>query len=348
MKWGGIIGTRAAEARAVTPRRSWRAWALAVSVALTTFAVPAQAALASATAFTWTGESESSDRWSAAANWEGGVAPSASDQISGLTFPRLTSKACTLEEEEHECYFSENSVSGLSAESMELDDGDPYFIAGEELALGAGGLTVAPGAGSSGPAGDYLFMPFHLTATQTWSIAGHSGGRVAENGILVGEEVKSSPTTALTVRISNETEPFLESNIEVGPLTIAGADPSKAGVLNGALALIEGGLNALDGKSVKIAHVFLVGTGAVGPLSTEEGEITIGAGGFPAEGLEAASAKLGSGSRLGFQITGPGSTADEDYAQLTSTGAVELANATFEAMRASTRTGRTLSRPESG
>ena len=38
-------------------------------------------------------------------------------------------------------YGSENNVSGLSAESMSIDDGEDYSLVGEPITLGGGGLV---------------------------------------------------------------------------------------------------------------------------------------------------------------------------------------------------------------
>ncbi len=110
------------------------------------------------------GDEDREEEWSLDGNWEGGTAPKASAQIETLTFPRLTSTECATERKSHSCYFSFNDLSGLSAEAMNLDDGNDYFLGGEELALGKGGLAVTPASGTSGVAADFVEMPIHLSA----------------------------------------------------------------------------------------------------------------------------------------------------------------------------------------
>ncbi len=243
----------------------------------------------------------------------------------------MTNEACIDELGTEPCYISFNNVSELSAESMTIDSGNEYFIFGEELTLGKGGLNISPAAATSGAGYAAIGMPLHLSATQTWLLANRIGAKVDEDEIfLEGGGVTGSASTGLNIEIGNEAEPFLEEPIEVGPLTIAGTEPGKAGVFNGALYLARADLNAVDEQPVSLNHIFLLGSGTIGPLTTDDGEITIGSGREPAEAIEATSAKLGTGSRLNFQITGTGTTAREDYAQLVSHGAIELDNAAVE------------------
>lgn len=157
--------------------------------------------------FYWTGNAVESN-WSLGHNWEGGAAPSSSEAIA-LEFPRIP--GCL-----GACYQSENDLSGLTSESLKIDDGDEYLLAGHEITLGGGGLTAAPAAGSSGPAGDLLALPFTLAASQTWSIAGRSGGGLGENGAAVFESIGGA-SSALTFAISNEVVLYLGNEPRSGP-----------------------------------------------------------------------------------------------------------------------------------
>ncbi len=305
--------------------------ALCLLVTLGLCLVLAPVAAASPTPFTWVGLSSNLEGWSAAANWESDTAPTPSSEISSLTFPHLNSAECTVALPTDECYFSYNGVRGLKAESMTVDSGDEYIIFGEELTLGKGGLSISPASDTTGIGYAVIGMRLHLGATQTWRLANRSGAKVDEDEIaLEGGGVMGSASTGLGIEIGNEAEPFLEEPIEVGPLTIAGAEPGKAGVFNGALYLDRADLNAVDQQPVSLNHIFMLGSGTVGPLTTDDGEITVGSGREPAEAIEATSATLGTGSRLNFQITGTGTTAREDYAQFVSHGAIELNNAAVE------------------
>jgi len=271
-------------------------------------------ASAAASPFTWTGAS-SEAKWSAAKNWEGEVAPEVAPsdlQPVALDFPRLASCSGTT------CYESKNNLSALNVESIGLDDGDDYELSGEEIKLGSGGLTASPASGSSGSDGDTLELPIALTAKQTWSIAGRSGGALGENGLALEGGLTGS-TSALTFEISNEAVAVLANNTEVGPLAIDGANASKAGILNGFVEMFGAELDSSDGNPVSLNHIFVVGDGAFGPLSTDEAELIV------EDRIATASATFDAASDVGFEIYDAGSTAGTDYSQLSSTGAVDLA-----------------------
>ncbi len=282
---------------------------LGVSLMLTS------AANASGSPFTWMGNSSEPD-WSIGLNWGNGSAPSISEPVT-LEFPRIPNCYGT-------CYKSENNLSGLTAESIALDNGDEYTLSGNEITLGSGGLTASPASGSSGASGDVLKLPIKLTgSSQTWSVAGRSGGGLGENGLAVLEKVSGSSSNALAFEISNEAVLYLENETEVGPAAISGADTGEAGIFNGYVGYF-GDLNFEDGNPVSLNHIFFVGSGALGALSTDAAELDVGSGLDPAEGIVADSATFDSASEVGFQITGEGTTAGKDYSQLSSTGPIEL------------------------
>jgi hypothetical protein len=297
-----------------------RALCLLAAIGLSLILAPV--ALASPS-FTWTGESTITEDWSFAGNWEGDQAPAASTHIETLDLPRLTSTACTLEPAEHPCYFSANDVTGLSAESMEIDDGDDYFLAGEPLALEGGGLTAAPAGGSSGIAADFVVMPLQLTAPQRWVISNRSNSAIETNALFLGEEVNGAD--ALTVELSDGPALVLANETEVGPLTIEGPSAGGEHIENGSVLLEDGALNSSDRQPVNLDHVFFAGSGAVGALTTDGATLDVGSDTEPAEGLEASSVKLDSASGTLFEIMGSGSTAQSDYSQLVAEGPVELA-----------------------
>lgn len=277
----------------------------------------APAADATAPSFTWTG-SLSEPHWSGAKNWAGEAAPSSSEAVA-LEFPHLS--GCST------CYKSENDVSGLKVESIDLDNGDEYLLSGDEIALGGGGLKVAPSSESSGASGDGILLPIDLSAPQTWSVVGRSGGGLGENGAaIVG---KLSGDNALTLEIGNEAVVYLENETEVGPLAIAGTNSSKAGILNGFVPFF-GELNFADGEPVNLNHIFLIGSGAVGALSTDDAELDVGSASFPAEGIQADSATFDGASKVSFQITHAGMSAGADNSELTSTGAIALGGASLQ------------------
>jgi len=297
--------------------------ALGVLAILGLSLVLAPAANAS-TNFTWAGGSTATENWTALENWEGGVAPIAAEGIGTLTFPRLTSFACEHEPKAHPCYISFNDVSGLSAESLQIDDGDDYLIGGEELTLGSGGLSAAPAGGASGPAGDFVELPLQLSASQKWSIADRSGDAIEENGLFLEGALTGSPS-ALTVELSNGSALFLDNDTEVGPVTIEGSVATGEHIKENGAVLLEGGdLNSSDRQAVDLRQVFFGGTGAVGALAMNSATLDVGSETEPAEGLETSSVKLDSTSGVIFEIMGSGTTAQVDYSQLVSDGPVEL------------------------
>ncbi|HEV3048050.1 MAG TPA: hypothetical protein VGY13_11910 [Solirubrobacteraceae bacterium] len=279
-----------------------------------------------ASSFTWAGVSTASEDWSVGQDWEGGTAPKSSTPISLLTFPHLGSSACVNEPRTHPCYFSFDDLGGLEAETLQIDDANSYLIGGEELDLGAGGLHAAPEGGEGKTAGDFLDLPFHLTATQTWSVANPSGGEVDQNGVLLGGKLTGAATSALTVDQSNGSAFLLDDNANVGPVTFEGANAGGEHDANGSVFL-EGEVNASDREPVSLRQIFFAGIGATGPLTADDSTLVVGSGFEPAESLEAASVGLSPSTALVFEITGSGAIADVDYSQLLSHGAVELDNA---------------------
>ncbi len=291
-------------------------------------ALLAPVASANASSFTWTGGSpgrtESAAHWANGANWAEGTPPTSSQGIETLTFPHLTNSECASAPETDTCYLTLNDISGLTVNSMQLDDADDYLLAGEGIALGSGGLTAAPPAGASGFAGSFMEMPLRLSASQRWSITNRSGGEIEENGLLLGGELTGAGS-ALTVELSNGPALVLANSTEVGPVTIEGQNTAGKNIDNGVVLFGEGELNSSDREPVELSHVYFDGTGAVGALATNHATLDIGSGTYPAEGLEASSVKLDPTSGVLFEIMGSGTTAQTDYSQLVSHGLVELA-----------------------
>lgn len=289
--------------------------------------VLAPAAFANGSSLTWAGGSagrtESAAQWSAGANWEGGTAPAASQDLESLIFPELGGKeACVSEPETDTCYLTLNDVRGLSTESMHLDDADDYLLAGEEIALGQGGLTASAEGGRS--AVDFVEMPLQLSTSQKWSIANRAAGGIGGNGVLLGGPVTGTGN-ALNVELREGPALILENSTEVGPVTIEGPDATGEHIDNGSVRLNDGELNSVDRRPVDLRQVFFGGTGAIGALTMNDATLDVGSGTEPAEGLEASSIKLDSTSGVLFEIMGSGTIAQTDYSQLVSDGPVELA-----------------------
>jgi hypothetical protein len=204
---------------------------------------------------------------------------------------------------------------------MQLDDSDDYFLAGEEVVLGSGGLTAAPAGDESGSAGAFMLMPLRLDAPQRWSIANRSGGEIEENGLLLGEALTSAGS-ALTIELSDGPALVLDNSTEVGPLRIEGSNAAGEHLANGAVLLGQGELNSSDREPVELSRVYFEGAGAVGALRTNDATLVVGRG-EAATALEASSAKIDSNSAAVFEIDRKAERITNS--QLVSTGPVELA-----------------------
>ncbi len=277
--------------------------------------VPAASA---STTFKWSGEAAKASRgWANLENWEGGSAPSPSEPMM-LEFPRLTSANCMTSPPVDTCYESENNVSGLDVESMHVEDSQTYVIAGEPIVLGSGGLNVAPATNTSEQTGSIMAMPVTLGAQQTWSIAGQSGDTAIDGNQFVLLEEVSGAGQPLKISLGDGGGLVLVNEDEVGPLSFEGADPNSGGILNGVVELFGAELNASDHEPVSFDHIFVIGTGTTGPLTTDAASIAVEPGEKKAERLEVQGATFDPKSRLTFWVTSTGAEAGREYAQLTS------------------------------
>lgn len=307
-------------------RQSW-AWASAALVVLVACGCSLLAAPAALAAnFTWSGGgTTSADAWSNVANWEGGSTPSGA--IGTLTFPALTSAACTAEPPTATCYTSNNDLSGLNVNEIVLADNAPYAITGNGITLGAGGIK---GSASGSYHGFFsvevarLTVPLTLSAPQTWSI---SGGNPYSD-FAVGGNVSGSDT--LGINLSNSI--FLaESDFEVGALTVTGKGYVYLGFLS-----VPGSLNSSDDNPVSFGNETTLEVHgvsvAVGPL-TDAGGISLGEVNDIGESSKASTFTVHGGltfsSTTSFQptINYPGTVAGTDYSQLSASGNVNLGGA---------------------
>jgi hypothetical protein len=319
-------------------RRVWTEFALAVLV------VAAAGALASSAApaanFTWSGGAASGEgKWSNTSNWLGGAAPSGT--VETLTFPLLTSGACTTTPETEACRHSENDLTGVTANALDINlaasGGRIYFLAGKAITLGSGGLTATMPGGSEGQA--CLELPIVLGAAQTWSVDGaeHFGTLDVTN--VTGSS--SALNVALSHRGQLNTACFPGADIEVGSVSVAGADPSHTGSAayqNGNIGLF-GSLNATDGHSVSLTDVALFTDGSDGPptstvgaLSLKGASLSIGSTNVTPTGILAVAGDLSldSSSQMYLNINGVGTTAGADYSQVKATGNATLGGAQFQ------------------
>jgi hypothetical protein len=281
-------------------------------------------ASADAASFTWSGAATpGTSNWSAGANW-GGTAPAGA--VEELTFPALTSAACTPPSPPlaDPCSQSNNDLSGLSVNAISIDDGVEYNITGSAITLGAGGITAAPSANDTGfpnPRYPRLGVPITLGAPQTWAITGGSANQQLDLGAAV------TGGFPLTVDLSSQT--FLGVNtqdVEVGPIAVSGTGGSPS---PGALSLGPGAgsVNATDGNPLSFsagAGLAAFG-GSTGPLTMTGGQLQVGEPGSAGQLTVNGGVTLNATELSSF--VQPGANAGVDYSQLDATGTVSLVNA---------------------
>jgi hypothetical protein len=309
---------------------------LAVLLVLTSTALAAED-------FTWSGEGIAPEtNWSNGGNWLGGIAPASSSTIGTLTFPPLTSSTCTANSSTHACYASNNDVSNLTVEHLQLVNqySEPYNITGEGITLGGGGLSASPPT-SEDHGNVNLMLPITLGAAQTWNLTGPAGGGVSAQGGNVTVEGLLGSGSELTVDLTDHSGLYLMGNNEVGNVTV-NATNEAGGSLNllDESASVE--LNATDGHTLTmdggeltdfVTHAAIGAYSSIGS-NTQVGAPYIG----PAAILNAASAKFAASDFLSFTIVGTGDVAGSDYSQFTSTGPVMLEGASL-ALAETLRTG---------
>lgn len=292
--------------------------ALTAAFIFAVFAVGAQAA----TDYTWTGAGTSTD-WSNAANWAGGTAPSGS--VGTLTFPELTSAACTAAQPTAVCYGSANT-SEIAVTGLSIDDNQPYAITADQIDLGSGGLTASADTSAEVPSSPTEINGLlALTAPQTWTIDGGAG---QEDGVLVtnGGIVGNQP---LTVDFTNGGT--LETSADIGALTASGPGtliPGSGGTVGGSINGSGGGTVTLE-NGAQLAAV-APGT-SVGALSATDADIAVGSGSVPEGTLDVNGAlSAGSDSEVDLDIDQPGTTAGTGYSALSVTGSIDLTGADLD------------------
>jgi hypothetical protein len=253
--------------------------------------------------------------WSSTANWVGGTAPSG--KVATLTFPALTSSECTAIPRTAECYESKNDLTGLEAEALSIDDGVEYFISGNGISLGAGGLTAAPSANDCAEfCSPTIALPMTLAASQTWTITAGIHAFQLSVGSVTG--------TTSNLNVNFSPEPFLSLNgpVEVGTFTASG---------HGFIGLF-GSLNGTDGKPVGLsggAGLFVpFGGSTIGPLTATEANVSVGQG-FAPDATLAVNGGVTLSSSTGFltYIDHAGTTPGTDYSQVSASEAVNLGGA---------------------
>jgi hypothetical protein len=297
--------------------------ALAVLSAVGTLLVT-PAVAGALTSFKWAGKASLSS-WSELGNWESGTAPSG--KVETLTFPALTSSACTPVPPTAACYSSADNLTGVEANELVIDDGVGYFISGANpLTLGAGGLKAMTSSADTTATAN-LSLPIALSAPQTWTIAGGTHGQQLGVGQVTG-----APSDTLGIEFTGGTFLDVNGNIEVGAVTATGAP--------GAVALSPGGaasLNGTDGEPVSFngGAGLAAFSGASGPLVFSGGTLQVGetCGGCSDMKLAVnGGVTLSATSTFLLFMNQPGGTVGTDYSQLSASGTVNLAGATLDVL----------------
>ena len=275
-------------------------------------------ATASGADFTWSGltpNSATSTNWSNGTNWVGSTAPSGT--VGTLTFPALTSSACTANPPSSACYTGNDDFTALSANAISIDDGVGYDLSGNEITLGSGGLTAAPSVDDTGSV-PQLDFPIALGANETWSIA---GGAQNQQQLSIGGAV-SGATKTLGFAFSDQGFLSLFANAEVGAVTATGS---------GEIGLYGTSLNGTDGNPVSLSAAGLFADFAgskVGPLTSTGSQIQVGQGSSPDGTLAVdGGVTLDPASAVLLFIDQAGTTPSTDYSQITASGTVTLGNA---------------------
>jgi hypothetical protein len=294
-------------------------WCLAV---LAVFLVLTPAALA-AEDFTWSGAAAiGEDGWSKSANWTGLNPPFG--KIGTLTFPVLTSPTCTAEPPTATCYASENDLTDLEVNDLEVDDGAPYTIRGNAITLGEGGLNATTSSHDNGQNSAFIQnMPITLAAPQTWTIIGGSGFQSLDL-----DHVSVSGTSSFAIDPLDFGFLSLDdgTTFEVGETTIKGSGQVFVGP-PGQPAV----LNAADGDKVTVeAGTTLTASDAsTGPLDVTGGTLEVGQYSVAGHLAVVGGVTLGPASMYRTSMNGPDTVAGTDYSQMTATGNVDLAEATL-------------------
>jgi hypothetical protein len=246
---GGCTLSFAGRGRARKLALTGRRFLVALIVVACALAASAEAQAAD---FTWSGAAPVGEaKWSNGANWEGGTAPNGT--IGTLTFPLLKTPACELFPETADCYYSQNDIPGLTVNAISLAC---YFVYGNAITLGGGGLRQACHGGS------ILELPITLGAPQTWSI---------KDDNILGADVTGT-SAALHIELVGEGALRGTSDVEAGPITITGEGIGARGHVE------VSSLNGTDGNPVSLTDTTISGGGTIGALTTTGGGLSVGEG----------------------------------------------------------------------
>ncbi len=291
-------------------------------------ATPAEATT-SVSNYTWAGASTTSGDWSQAANWAGDSAPSGS--VGTLTFPDLSTAACTATPPAAVCYSSTDNVSGIAASGLDFAQHPGTYIVQPAVSTGIGIEIGSSGIQATGASGqfpeDVLGLPLKLTANQTWALSGPTNLLVS--GGVTGTPRSAPPT--LKVTLSDTSMLDLGGTIQTGAFSAAGAttgDTGNTAYRNGFVVIggpsTGGDLNS-GGASVTVSDVAFMGAGTTGPLSAAGAAVMVGnSSSDPGSLSVTGDASFDAHSVLDLTIAQSGTAPGIDYSQLDATGTVNL------------------------
>jgi hypothetical protein len=298
-----------------------RALVFLLSVVVVLLVLPAVAG--ATTSFTWSGEGAPGSDWSNSANW-GSSAPSG--KTGTLTFPVLTSAGCTAEPRTDTCYDSNNDIPGLEVNELAIDDGAEYFLNGDAITLGAGGIDAFTSHQDNGLASATIAnIPISLGASQTWSVTGSSGFQSLDL-----DHVSTTGNSSDKLTINFVEFGFLsvngDSSIEAGELTLQGAGQMY---LNGGEHFGTPAANTSSGNAVNIdsGTLLTAADATAGPLNVSGGTLEVGQPGNPGSLAVTGNVVFDSAATYRSDLNKAGTTAGTDFSQLTSTGNVSLSGA---------------------
>ncbi len=267
----------------------------------------------SAPDFVWDGASDSPG-WTSGANWLGGSAPTTAAQM--LTFPNLPASTCSAPSSAGPvCYQAyDNDIAGLQVGGIMVDSDASYLIGGDQILLGAQGLSVDTDSGLDDP--PVFGFPITLDQPQSWNI---DEGPVPFVDAIAGSE-------PLTLKLSNGSiEPV--SGMEVGPITASGV---------GGLYL-DGDTQVNSSDSAPVSVSADAGLEA-DDIDNSVGPLTVGSGGWlSVGGVDDGGGSLtvdgnlqtDPGGEVDLAVDAPGTTAGTTYSAVTATGPVNLGGATL-------------------
>lgn len=265
---------------------------------------------------TWTGSSTSPE-WSAGGNWSGSP-PAGNGSAGTLTFPNLNGCAAP-----RTCFISHNGLTGVSATGLVFSNSSgEYRILGNGLTIGSGGIWDAAGGG----AGTTINAPLALSSSQTWTVGSSKAGYNVLT-VVGGVTGSSSDSLRVTMPAAPLADLFVDSNMEVGPVTVAGAGRFHIGGAPGSND--PGSVNASDGEPVTLTGATLIANpGAMtGPLTMTGGTLLLGTNttntGATTLSIKGAAA-VGSSTTTTTFIDANGAAPGTDFSQLSASGNIAL------------------------